>query len=311
MVEIARVDVRGLPAWERPRIVYDAFDQLANGEHLTIITDNEPRGLTAHLEENRKHQFMIETKRVGDREWHLVLRRTAAEAEFPSPEAILRRSAAFGGLADGTRQTLARAATMHTMRRTQTIVPENFDWPYVGIAFEGVLALSSGSGVARERIFYEIFPYEVFGETEFFDRAMTLGRIIVLSKAARYLRIPRDVVLATGLECPQLIIELAHVGAQRTRLLADALTAQATQPILARIASVLLPYSLPDRGLSAAMSPLPNMTQAQIAAAAGTVKEVAARAIAELEIRELLKRERGHIRYLNRQGLLDLVRELS
>jgi hypothetical protein len=66
---------------------------------------------------------------------------------------------------------------------------------------------------------------------------------------------------------------------------------------------------MPERGLSPARAPLPNLTQAQIAAAAGTVKEVAARAIAELEQRELLKRERGHIRYLDRQGLLDMIKD--
>jgi hypothetical protein len=60
--------------------------------------------------------------------------------------------------------------------------------------------------------------------------------------------------------------------------------------------------------LAPAIAPLPNMTQSQIAASAGTVKEVAARAIAELERQGLLKRERGHIRYLNRQGLTDFVR---
>jgi len=80
-------------------------------------------------------------------------------------------------------------------------------------------------------------------------------------------------------------------------------------PIIARIAQVLLPFSLPERGLSAALAPLPHMTQAQIAAAAGTVKEVAARAIADLESRELLKRERGHIRYLDRQKLIDLIKD--
>jgi len=53
------------------------------------------------------------------------------------------------------------------------------------------------------------------------------------------------------------------------------------------------------------------MTQSQIAAAAGTVKEVAARAIAELDERGLLRRERGHIRFLDRQGLVELLRELG
>ncbi|HVA26600.1 MAG TPA: helix-turn-helix domain-containing protein, partial [Candidatus Baltobacteraceae bacterium] len=58
-----------------------------------------------------------------------------------------------------------------------------------------------------------------------------------------------------------------------------------------------------------ALAPLPNLTQAHIAASAGTVKEVAARAIAELETGGYLLREHGHIRFLDRQKLVDLIRE--
>jgi CRP-like cAMP-binding protein len=163
----------------------------------------------------------------------------------------------------------------------------------------------------RQRIFYEIFPNEVFGETEFFDGALTLGRVSVLSKSAKYVRIPRDVALTLGNAQPRMFLELAEILAQRSRGLAAALTAQATVPILARIAHVLLPYAMPEQGLSSVLPTLLNVTQAQIAASAGTVKEVAARAIAELEARSLLRRERGHIRYLDRQGLLDLIRDLA
>jgi len=49
------------------------------------------------------------------------------------------------------------------------------------------------------------------------------------------------------------------------------------------------------------------MTQLQIAWAAGTVKEVVARAIAELELRGALRRKHGHICELNRARLLDFI----
>ena len=68
-----------------------------------------------------------------------------------------------------------------------------------------------------------------------------------------------------------------------------------------------MPYAVPERGLHPALAPLPTMTQAQVAASAGTVKEVAARAIAELERVQALRRERGHIRYLDRTQLLEMI----
>ncbi len=62
---------------------------------------------------------------------------------------------------------------------------------------------------------------------------------------------------------------------------------------------------MPERGLVPAAPSLSTITQSQIAAAGGTVKEVAARAIAELESRKALRREHGHIRYLDREVLLE------
>jgi CRP-like cAMP-binding protein len=154
-----------------------------------------------------------------------------------------------------------------------------------------------------------MFPYDLIGELELFDEAPASGRVVALSKVARYLRLPRRVVLDVAQANPQLLLGIGRINAQRRRDHMQALATQATMPIIARIAHVLVPYAMPERGLSPARAPLPNLTQAQIAAAAGTVKEVAARAIAELEQRELLKRERGHIRYLDRQGLLDMIKD--
>jgi CRP/FNR family transcriptional regulator len=221
----------------------------------------------------------------------------------------MKRTAVLAGASEDLRRELAAQASLHTIRRGQTIVTEGAEWPYLGIVFEGVLALTTGNSNGRLRIFLEVFPYELFGELELFDEAPASGRVIALSKVARYLRIPRRVVLEAGDRETQLLVALGRVNAQRRRDHMQALATQATMPIIARVAHVLVPYAIPERGLSPARLPLPHLTQAQIAAAAGTVKEVAARAIAELEQRELLKRERGHIRYLDRQGLLDMIKD--
>lgn len=308
MSNVERLDLRGLPVWERPMRVLEVFDRLPAGQSVLFITENEPRGLGTRIEQSRKHELILDPRRVGDREWHVSMTRAAIEIDAPSPMGILKRSRVFSHLDEASRNKLASVATLHTARRGQTIVMENSDWPFIGVVFEGVFALASRNGSARQRIFHEIFPYEIFGELELFDGSPTAGRVIVLSKAARYLRVPNDAVLQIADQSPKLYAALGRVAAQRARDLAELLVNQNTMPIIARIAQVLLPYAMPEQGLSAAMPPLPNMTQAQIAASAGTVKEVAARAIAELETKNLLKRERGHVRYLDRQGLIDLIR---
>lgn len=304
-----RVDVRALPVWERPAKISEVFDHLPLGASITFITDNEPRGLAFRIEQTRPQEVIVDYRRTGEREWTVRLTRAEVEHDAPSPAGIIKRTSVFNGLSDEASGLLAANASLHTIRRGQTIVTEGTDWPYFGVVFEGVLAVTTGNSGGRPRIFYEVFPYELVGELELFDEAPAAGRVIALSKVARYMRIARRTVLEVAERNPQMLIALGRVNAQRRRDHMQALATQATMPIIARVAHVLVPYAVPERGLCPARAPLPNMTQAQIAAAAGTVKEVAARAIAELEQRELLKRERGHIRYLDRQGLLDMIRD--
>ncbi len=308
-MESPRLDLRALPVWERPAKVFDVFDTLPPGETLAFITENEPRGLSGRIELGRRHQLIVDARRTGEREWIVYLTRANNEVDAPSPLGIISRCPAFAGLDEDARVQIASDATLHVVRRGQAVVMENTDWPFVGVAFEGVLALTSGNEKARPRIFHHVFPYELFGETELFDEAPAAGRVVALSKTARVLRIPRRSIVEAATGRPELLLAIGRVASQRARDLQQMLATQATLPIVARIAQVLLPFAMPERGLSQALPPLTNMTQAQIAAAAGTVKEVAARAIADLEGRGLLKRERGHIRYLDRQKLLDLIRE--
>jgi uncharacterized protein (DUF2249 family) len=312
VVQPSEIDLRGLPVWERPDLVRKALDRLPSGGSLTLITDAEPRALSSRVTQDRPDRFVVETRRVGSRVWQLRLTHRPGElADRNSAAQHLSRCPAFAALDAGVRSELAAAAVWQTGRRGQTLVAENSDWPFIGMVTEGIVARANGGGRERERILYEIFPYELFGVAEYFDRGFKMARIAVFSKTAHVLKIPWEVVSRIAERYPQLTIALGIVMAQRIRLLADALAVQGSLPILGRIARVLLPYAMPERGLVPASAALSTITQSQIAAAGGTVKEVAARAIAELESRSALRREHGHIRYLDREVLLELIQDVS
>ena len=255
---------------------------------------------------------MVETRRIASRVWQLRLTPRPGETnERNSASQHLSRSPAFAGLDVGVRAELAASAVWQTGRRGQTLVADDSDWPFIGMVTDGTVARANGGGRDRERILYEIFPYELFGVAEYFDRGLKMARIAVFSKTAYVLKLPWDVVSRVAGRYPELTNALGIVMAQRVRLLADALSVQGSLPILGRIARVLLPYAMPERGLVPAATSLSTITQSQIAAAGGTVKEVAARAIAELESRKALRREHGHIRYLDREVLLELIQDVS
>ncbi len=314
MVQPAEIDLRGLPTWERPDLVRKALDRLPSGASLTLITENEPRALSARVTQDRADRFVVETRRVASRVWQLRLTHRPGEgsgSDRNSSAQHLGRCSAFAALDAGVREELAAAAIWQTGRRGQTLVAENVDWTFIGMVTEGIVARANGGGRERERILYEIFPYELFGVAEYFDRGLKMARIAVFSKSARILKVPWEAVARVAGRYPELTNALGIVMAQRLRLLADALSVQGSLPILGRIARVLLPYAMPERGLVPASASLSAVTQSQIAASGGTVKEVAARAIAELESRKALRREHGHIRYLDREVLLELIQDVS
>lgn len=310
----AEIDLRELPVWERPTLLRDALDRLPAGGSLTFITENEPRGLSDQIVADRDERYVIETRRVARRLWRVSLTQRGGPQAPPNHVlAALEVCPPFARLERSVLEELAATAVMQTGRRGETLVDENSEWPYIGMVTEGIVARAKGgqNERERERILYEIFPSELFGVAEYFDRGLFNAQIVVFSKNARIAKFSWRLVDDIAARYPQLQYALGVIIAQRLRAMNDTLRMQGSMPILARIARVLLPYAAAERGLAPAMASLGSITQSQIAAAAGTVKEVAARAIADLESRECLKRERGHIRYLDRGRLVELIRELS
>jgi CRP-like cAMP-binding protein/uncharacterized protein (DUF2249 family) len=304
------LDLRGLAVWERATTVLEEGGKVPAGSSFDFLTEVDPRALMARLEQLRPGEFSFEPRHIGEGEWRVRLTRLHVDPQASSVTAALRRSAIFSRLDENTRAQIAEAMTEHNTRKGQIICAENAACNCLGLVLEGAMAVFVGAG-SRERLLFHLSPFETFGEVEFFDGGLSMGRTVALSKTGRYATIPFDALREITMREPSLMMAIAAATAQRNRTLTSELAAQVSQPIIARVAAALLPYAAPERELHPALPPLPTMTQAQIAAAAGTVKEVAARAIAELERVQALRRERGHIRYLDRSKLLAMIEEAS
>lgn len=301
------LDLRRLPIWERASLVLERMDTPESAGTLEFLTEVDPRALIARLEQLRPGELAFRHRRLGESEWRTHATRVRVLDQDASTLAgALRRSALFVQFAQQTQSRLLAAMTERTARKGETICAENSPCDRLGVLLDGALAVFVGAG-SRERLLFQMFPFDVFGEIEFFDGGLSIGRTTVLSKTARFATIEYHDLREICRHEPELLAMLAARTAQHNRTLASLMAAQVSQPILARVASALLPYAAPERGLHPALAPLPTMTQAQVAASAGTVKEVAARAIAELERIQALRRERGHIRFLDRTKLLETI----
>lgn len=300
------MDLRHQHVWERAATVLERADALTPGQSFEFYTELDPRALMTRLEQLRPSQFIFDPRQVAEAEWHVTLERIDADGDVASLPVALRRSPIYNRLDAKTRLRVASAMTERVAKKNDVVRSENEHCETLAIILDGTLASFVGAG-ARERLLIHLYPFDTFGQVEYFDGGRSVGRVVVLSKTARYATIPYSAIREILGDNTAFLSALAATTAQRNRALVDALAAHVSQPIIARVAAALLPYAAPEQGMHPALQPLPNMTQAQVAASAGTVKEVAARAIAELERSEALRRERGHIRYLDRTKLLGVI----
>lgn len=209
-------------------------------------------------------------------------------------------------------ELLGEAASLYEARRGERIADAGTPFPFLGLTLDGVIAVTATadgevrSGVRHLRL-YEAYAGSTFCEISFLDGYQALGEITVVSKHARYALFPSFAVMQAAESDPHLLQRLAIHAAARCRELKRRLVAQAAHPVTARVAGVLLPFASEDEGLSPVDPQLVEFAQRDIAAAAGCVKEAAARAIAQLEAAGALRRHHGRIRYLDRARLMEFA----
>jgi len=295
------IDVRPIPPPERHAKIFAAFDALAEGEELLLISDHEPRPLRAQFAERRAGSHVWMQRMIAQDEWRVTLRRAGARGDDLG--AFLRRCAVFADASAATLRAVTADASERSLARDEAVVEEGRPWPEFGIVRAGTLTAVRTSADGRELGLYDVLPAEVFGEVSLIDGGVALARYAATVPGTRVVLVAKDVMLAAMREDAALSRALGLVSVQRTRAIIERLSAQRSTPTLARVAGVLLAHAAPERGLHPALGTLAGLTQAQLAVAAGTVKEVVSRALMELERAGAIERRGGRIARLDRQKL--------
>ncbi len=299
----ARLDVRALPPPRRHECILRALDELDPGTTLTVVTDHEPRPLRYKIESRRPDRFLFRQRHLGVAHWEVDLRPVPPSAEPNALRAFLRRCVAFADAAAETLSLIEDRAFERTFPAGATIVEQDVVWPFLGLVRAGMLESVMTSAGGRDHKLFDILTGETFGIVEVLDGGRTVARIAAGPTPAQVVLVPRETIVHASARDAALARALTLICAQRTRRLAERYADHQAQPALARVAAALLPYASLDAGLAPALDPLRRITQAQLALAAGTAKEVAARAIAELEAGGAIERAHGHIARIDRAKL--------
>lgn len=211
---------------------------------------------------------------------------------------------AFGDVPARVLQQLADVASVAEARKGATIYEAGQPWGNLGFLVEGSIAMLASGDEEKERLYEHAFAGHFFGISSMFDGAPEMARTVVVSQKAVYLVIERATVVDLCKQHGTLAVAFAVTLARRVRR-TTSLLAEMNLTAQQRIARYLLGFA-GAAGLSAALDPLPLMTQSQIGAAAGTVKEVVGRTVAAFEQQGAVKRERGRIRWIHRERLMEL-----
>lgn len=226
--------------------------------------------------------------------------------------ANLQQTPVFNELNGDQLDVLCARARITKVARKGLVVAGDQRYGYLGLVLEGTVYVSSllfsTAGSVRPCALFVADAGETFAEFSALDGEGTVGEIVALTEVKLAL-FPNDAIRKAMRDNPNFSDALVRRAIARARDSIRRLTGHLALPMTVRAAQVLLPYASASAGtgMQPADPALPRMTQAQLAAMTGSVKEVLARTVAELEDLGALRRERGHIAYLDAEKLRALA----
>jgi CRP-like cAMP-binding protein len=298
------LDLRTTPQWDRHGLACAAFSDLHDNDTLRLLYDYEPRPLRRRFETAFSHQVVWVQRRLARGHWEISLRKLAAPSDARSITHFMQRCAIFSQCSESTSRALASVADVRTIKCGTTIAEQEADWPFVGLVRRGTVFAIVGSPRGRDQILYESLETDVFGNVDLFDSGATIARFATLADPAEIVLFSRAEVLRAAEADSRFALALAAASTQQCRTMAELVSAHVSKKIVARVASALRRYAPVESGLTM-VDPvnLPSLRLRQIAAATGTLKEVVARAVAELEGAGAIRRVRGRIALIDRGKL--------
>ena len=221
-------------------------------------------------------------------------------------EDILRQTPYFADVSQSQLSAVARSAVERSYRRGDPVFLE-------GDSCEGLYVVKSGrvrvykiSPEGREQVLLVAGPGGTFNEVPVFDGGPNPASVEALEPTVLLL-LPKTTLLAMVEAQPEIGRAFMRTFATRLRQLVGLVEELSFKTVTGRVARILLeqlPSSAGERGEQAPR----RLTQREIAAMAGTAREVAGRALKALEQQGAVRIERGRIVIVDPERLARLGR---
>jgi len=221
-------------------------------------------------------------------------------------EDILRQTPYFADVSQSQLSAVARSAVERSYRRGDPVFLE-------GDSCEGLYVVKSGrvrvykiSPEGREQVLLVAGPGGTFNEVPVFDGGPNPASVEALEPTVLLL-LPKTTLLAMVEAQPEIGRAFMRTFATRLRQLVGLVEELSFKTVTGRVARILLEQLPSSTGEGGEQAPR-RLTQREIAAMAGTAREVAGRALKALEQQGAVRIERGRIVIVDPERLARLGR---
>lgn len=213
---------------------------------------------------------------------------------------FLRKVPLFAGLGEGELAGLSKLLMETSVQRGEIILLEGDTGRPTYLVATGMVKVYKSSGDGREQILRLARPGEAFNHACFFDGGPSYASAQAMEPTLLYTIRPVDLEAAVRRH-PQIAQNSNRLLAQEVRLLATLVEDLSFRHVIARVAKILLEYAVDGSG------PRLRLTQQEMAALAGTAREVIGRSLKTLEEGGAIRMDRHRIVVRDKGALRDMV----
>jgi CRP/FNR family cyclic AMP-dependent transcriptional regulator len=293
------IDVRSLSATNRNAIIFEAFDRLIAGAVLELNGEADPRSLRNEFAQYRAGLFSWDARNLGSARWRVRLERID---EGPDIATFLSHCTPFANAKPSTIAELALRAVERTYQQGDTIFDEGETWPYLAFVRSGKVVYALLSPDGKTHTLGERLTHDPLNESGTFDGGGATARAEALTQTTIAV-IPASAVLHAVRNDSELALGFLTAASQARRRSIDTIADLAFTQVFQRVAKFLMSYAPGTTGMAPGLPGVENLSQAQIAAAAGTVRDMAARALLRLKNASAVELSRGRVRSIDRARL--------
>lgn len=213
---------------------------------------------------------------------------------------FLGASPFFAGFTPDKLEAVSQRVFVKKLARGEIVLNEGAHAGALFFVVEGVVKLFKTSSEGKEQILSLMRPGESFNDVPMFDHGPAPVNAQALGAVTLY-GIQRDDLEIMLKQYPELSQNVIRVLARRIRYLISLVEDLSFRSVISRVAKILL------ENMGDMASPGPHLTQRDMAAMAGTAREVVSRSLKYLEDAKLIEIRLHQIAIKNKKGLEQLV----